>query len=1251
MAAYTRAVPEAGRHPPLFVVGIGASAGGLEALGELLGAVPATGMAFIVVQHLDPKHESLLPEILAKKTTMAVSLATAGQAVQPNHVYVIPPDALLTVHEGLLELKRRTNAPERPFAVDLLFSSLAVAYGEGAIGIVLSGADADGSLGLREIKHAGGFTFAQQPESARFPMMPQHAIETGCVDLVLRPKEIAGELARLSRRFPIAEPSVESKPEGTIDTGTDENAVLAQIFQRLRSAHGVDFTHYKRTTIRRRIERRMMLRRIESLDEYRESLDRDPGELAALYQDFLIRVTEFFRDPTAFEGLRHDVLPALCEGRSPKEPIRVWVPGCATGEEVYSVAITLLEYFGDGPPPLKIQIFGTDVSEAALEKARAGVYPASALHDLSAERRERFFVGHDGEYRISKDIRDLCLFARQDVTRDPPFSRLDLISCRNLLIYLDDVAQRRILRTFHYALRPQGMLFFGPAESVAYSPELFEQIDSRSRVFRRMPNTGGGAIAQRADVSGSMALEPEGDAAPLRVEADSLPREADRLLLARFAPACVLVNQALTILQFRGQTGPYLEPAGGPPSFDLRRVIRPELLVQILPAIGETGKTGVASRRDVRLDTREVSIEVIPLAGSGGRQSFLILFDDWSRRPERSTPAAVPAWTESEKDRRLAHQERELEGMREYMRASAEEHEAVQEELRSAHEEMLSANEEFQSTNEELETSKEELQSTNEELTTTIDELRSKNQELARVNAELDAARRVSEAARSYADTIIQSVREPLAVLDGTLRILRVNSAFAANLAIPREEIEGRFLHEVGNGGWNIPDLDHRLRGLLASGQALEDWEATRELLPQGRRVMSLSARKIPGDVDRAEHLLLSIQDVTAHADMTAGLVASGEQKDQFIAMLGHELRHPLTPITHAIYLLRKAHQDPATIELLETIDTQSQTLLRFVNELLDLSRISRGLIEIRPERLDFVAVARDAVHALQPFIEERQHVVSLVLPAAPLYVRGDPDRLRQVVSNLVENAAKYTQPGGRITVTLEPRGDDAVLAVSDDGIGIPAENLERIFEPFTQSHQPLINPSSGLGVGLSVVRRIVELHGGRVKATSAGAGAGSEFVVSLPVSAADIRHDRGSNAGQTSAPLVALRSRRVMIVDDHQEIRASVSRLARSWGHEVALAADGPSALSLAEAFQPECAIVDLSMPRMNGIELGRRLRQRFPPAQLRLIALSGYEGADFRDACLAAGFDAYLVKPGEIPELERLLGGDRADSDASQH
>ena len=466
------------------------------------------------------------------------------------------------------------------------------------------------------------------------------------------------------------------------------------------------------------------------------------------------------------------------------------------------------------------------------------------------------------------------------------------------------------------------------------------------------------------------------------------------------------------------------------------------------------------------------------------------------------------------------------------------------------------------------------------------------------------------------------------------------------------KKIEGRFLHEVGDARWNIPELHQKLRALLASAQPLEDFEVTRDLLPSRRQVLSLSARRIPGEADRAEQVLLSIQDVTARAAITAGLVASGERKDEFIAMLGHELRHPLTPITHAIYLLRKAHQDPATVELLETIDTQTQTLLRFVNELLDLSRISHGLIEIRPERLDFAAVARDSVHALQPFIEERRHVLSLLVPRAPLYVRGDSGRLRQVVSNLVENAAKYTEPGGRITVTLEERGDQAVLTVSDTGIGIAPENLERIFEPFTQSHEPLASPSSGLGLGLSVVRRIVELHGGHVKATSAGSHAGSEFVVSVPVSAVHTRGDRGSeDVVKTSGPCGLARARKVMIVDDHEEISTSLTRLVRVWGHEVALAADGPSALSLADTFQPECAIVDLSMPGMSGIELGRRLRKRFPTGRLCLIALSGYAGDGIREACLGAGFDAFLVKPGEIDDLEHLLGRDGADSVALPH
>ncbi len=868
-----------------------------------------------------------------------------------------------------------------------------------------------------------------------------------------------------------------------------------------------------------------------------------------------------------------------------------------------SVAIALLEYLGDTVPAVRIQIFGTDVSEMALEKARAGLYSANGLRDVSSERLERFFTRHNGEYKVSKEIRDLCLFARQDVTRDPPFARLDLISCRNLLIYLEGIAQHRVLRAFHYALRPEGMLIFGPAESVGPSSDLFEQVDKRFRVYRRLPHHAGGSGVSLILGSESSTLEREKNDISVDVDTEPSLREADRLLLARFAPASFVIDHAFTILQYRGQTGPYLEPAGGAPSFDLRRVVRPELLVQITPAIQEASSTGAPSRRDVRLqDGRAVSVEIIPLTGSLGARSLLILFDDGAHHPPSGElPAAAAALPESDKDRRLAELERDIAGLRAYLRAAIEEHGATQEELKSAHEEVLSANEEFQSTNEELETSKEELQSTNEELTTTIDELRHRNQELAVLNAELNNTRMAAERARSYADIIIDTVRQPLAVLDGAQRVLRVNPAFSLALEVPREEVEGRLLHEIADGGWNNPELRQRLREAVSGTHTMDDWEVTLELANQGRRVISLNARKLPGDAERPELLLLAFDDVTARASIMAGLVASNERKDEFLAMLGHELRHPLTPITHAIYLLRLGNPEPAVAELLDTIDTETRQLLRFIDELLDVARIGRGLIEVRREPTDLVSVIREATRALQPFIHDRQHKLSLILPATPLHVNGDAGRLNQVMTNLLENAAKYTEPGGQITLTLEQRDGHAVLSVRDNGIGIARENLEHVFEPFKRAPGALAGGSSGLGLGLSVVRRVIELHGGRIEAISMGLTTGSEFVAWLPLLVPD-----EAGAAQPASPMsappapTALHKRRVLIVDDHDHVGTSLERIVRTFGHEVVIAKDGPSALALAESFRPECAILDLSLPGMTGIELGRRLRQTFPRGRL---------------------------------------------------
>ncbi len=476
----------------LRVAGIGASAGGLEAVSELLSALPAgTAMACVVVQHLDPRHESLLPEILARKTAVPVTLALDGEAVQPHHVYVIPPNKTLTVAAGRFHLTDRP-AFDHHLPVDALFRSLATEYADDAIGVVLSGGDSDGSLGVQAIKHEGGIVFAQRPDSARFPNMPRHAIETGCVDWVLSPAEIGRELARLSGQ-PSLRGVAPQSPLTTLPDATDgDEALLKRIFRRLRASHGLDFIHYKRSTLRRRLQRRMTLRGIESLDEYATLIESDPGELATLHQDFLVRVTEFFRDSDSSEALRQHVFPALRDRRSSRQPIRIWVPGCATGEEVYSVVIELLEFMGDRISPSEVQVFGSDVSEAALEKARAGVYHSNITRDVSHERLQRFFEGLGDGYRIGKEIRDLCIFARQDVTSDPPFSRLDLVSCRNLLIYLDEVAQRRVFQSLHFALRPNGMLLVGPAETVGQASELFEQMDKRFRIYRRRPGSGVG---------------------------------------------------------------------------------------------------------------------------------------------------------------------------------------------------------------------------------------------------------------------------------------------------------------------------------------------------------------------------------------------------------------------------------------------------------------------------------------------------------------------------------------------------------------------------------------------------------------------------------------------------------------------------------------------------------------------------------------------------------------------------------------
>jgi two-component system CheB/CheR fusion protein len=724
----------------MMIVGVGASAGGLEAVTQLLDAAPAdAGLAFVLVQHLSPHHQSALPELLAPHTAMPVVQVTDGIHVKPNHVYVIPPNAQMALSGETLQLSPRPEDRSALTPIDGFFASLADAARERAVAIVLSGTASDGAIGIREIKANGGITFAQSPDSARFDGMPRAAIATGMIDLTLSPAQIGAELREIARH-PYSRHYERNDFHGV---GDDE---LRKILDLLRPASGVDFRHYKQPTIRRRLLRRMALHRISDINQYIKLLQTDQAELRGLFEDLLIHVTQFFREPDSFTALSEEVFPRLIEGRDPDLPIRVWACGCATGEEAYSLAIELVDFLQRQQANVRVQIFATDVSEGAIEHARAGVYPASIAGYVSADRLRRYFTRSDGNFRVSKQIRDLCVFARQDLTRDPPFSRLDLVMCRNVLIYMDAVLQRKLIGLFHYALTPNGYLVLGQAESVGAQAGLFALTDKKHRIHRKKTLPGAPGVPLNTPGTYPELMAPRKRPSASAAEGETgLQSEISKVLLDRYAPAGVVVDGDWQIVQFRGQTGPFLEPAPGDASLNLLKMVREGLLYGVRNALHAAKKARQTVRRDdlqVRAgrDWQHVSVEVVPLTAAG-RQFYLVLFETVERdsapkgKPKKT--AARRPETAAAPSRGVALLQRELEASREYLQSIIQELEAANEELQSANEEILSSNEELQSTNEELDTAKEELQSTNEELNTVNEELHARNDELSRVNSDL----------------------------------------------------------------------------------------------------------------------------------------------------------------------------------------------------------------------------------------------------------------------------------------------------------------------------------------------------------------------------------------------------------------------------------------------------------------------------------------------------------------------------------
>ena len=724
------------------IVGVGASAGGLEAFSSMIRALPPTpGFAIVLVQHLAPQHESALPTLLASYTSMPVVQVTEGMRVEVDHLFVIPPNVQMALADGHFHLKPRPEDRSQYTPIDSFLTSLAEHAQSRAVGVILSGTASDGARGIREIKAAGGITFAQKPDTAKYDGMPRAAIATGMVDIVLSPPDIAVKLTQIATHPYVRELVVRSGDELSV-----RDDQFRRIFDLLRPASGIDFRHYKLPTIKRRLLRRMALHRLTDVHHYIRLLEQTPGEIRALYQDLLIHVTRFFREPESFKAFAEQIFPTIIDHRREQQPIRAWVSGCATGEEAYSLAISLLDYMHARQLDLGIQIFATDVSDMAIEHARAGLYPASIEADVSPDILRRFFTKVDGSYRVSKAVRDLCVFARQDLTKDPPFSRLDLILCRNVLIYMDVVLQQRLISVFHYALNLDGFLVLGQAETVGSQVGLFNLTDKGFRIYRKKTSARAPmpiSVEYAAPRAASKRLPP--DVPPLE---KALQGEVSRIIFERYAPPGVVVDSDMQIIQFRGQTGAYLEPAPGEASLNLLKMSREGLLYGLRTALHSARKSRVPVRKaGLRVKSargwKPVDLDIVPL-NSSGRPHYLVLFQDPERRkgetveaPRETRAATKPSPRPRERQAQLALLERELAASREYLQSIIQELEAANEELQSANEEILSSNEELQSTNEELDTAKEELQSTNEELNTLNEELHGRNEELSRVNSDL----------------------------------------------------------------------------------------------------------------------------------------------------------------------------------------------------------------------------------------------------------------------------------------------------------------------------------------------------------------------------------------------------------------------------------------------------------------------------------------------------------------------------------
>jgi two-component system CheB/CheR fusion protein len=1105
------------------IVAVGASAGGLEAMSELLKNISSnTGMAYIFVQHLSPDHKSSLNTILAKTTSMKVQVIEDMELMKPNNVYIIPYNKGIKVTDGHIELIARSKGSPA-ISIDVLFSSLALTHKENIIGIILSGNASDGTKGITSIKEVGGITFAQD-DSAKNSSMPQSAIASGAIDHILSPKEIAKKIIHLSKYIlegHLVDPVIKK------EMVADSQSNLSTIFEILQKRNGVDFSHYKLSTIKRRIQRRILKNDIKSVKDYAGFLTNNSKEVETLYADLLINVTSFFRDVETFRYLKTSILPKLLKDKKKNDTLRIWVAACSTGQEAYSIAIMIAELQEKLNNKTPVQIFATDLSEIAIKAARLGEFSKSDLKTLSAVRLERFFTKVKSKYRITQQLRDMCVFGTShNILRDPPFSRMDFISCRNLMIYFDAPAQKKVLATLHFALNEKGYLMLGKSETIGSGSTHFTQVTNKYKIYSRKKNVGNRKVsALLPRYSKTIIPEQSIRSYPSKIR-DEDPAKLDSLinsfLLSSYMPACAVINKDMEILQFRGSTSAFLSHASGKASLNILKMIRPELAFELRTAILQSIKTNQSITKagiEVKIDAnyQMMTLEVSPIKFDWDEPLLLIVFTIQEQLHNYSENNNAVKTNSLQQDQRIKRLTDELNYARTEIHSVIESQESAYEELQTANEEIVSSNEEFQTLNEELESTKEEVEAANEELIIS--------------NAALKKHNDLLEESYNYSQTIIATIHEPMVVLTSNFRVKSANKSFYKKFNVTVEETERKPLFELGNKQWDIPKLRELLESILTKNSHFENFMVTHVFPGVGEKVMLLNASRIVQKAHREKLILLAIKDITERhtkqkvadgkneenirmhrqhkmelEEIVTGRTGELERKNieletankdlvSFTYISSHDLQEPLRKIrTFASLILKedevnlsesgKAHFG----KIMSTVER-----MRFLIE--DLLAYSRTKSDDRVfENTDVNLLVADVAKDFEDVIEQKKAIIEVKKLCK---VEVIPFQFRQLLHNLISNSLKFSKPNipTHIIITskmisghktgsnlLLPKKKHCQLTYTDNGIGFDIQYKERIFEAFQRLNSVVDFP--GTGIGLAICKRIVENHNGMMTAT-----------------------------------------------------------------------------------------------------------------------------------------------------------------------